>query len=144
MSEIIEMGKGMGLLTAEEIIAADDIEYRDVPVPEWTPGYVKGGDVEPRCVRLRTMTAAEAIEFATEFSSLDQAGRNAVIIVMIAKCAVDAEGNPLFSEEQVGSLRSKSFPVYNRLQKEVLDLNGFGDEETATEAEKKDSEKAAG
>ena len=140
------------LLTAEEILAADDLTHIDVPVPEWTPGYIEGADVEighadhvaVRNVRLRVMTADEAIIFATSTQSGDAGKRNELVVTLIAACAIDENGDQLFSQEQVDGLKKKSFVVYQRLQDAVLLLNGFADEDDAADTEKKDSENPAG
>ena len=132
------------LLTAEEILAADDLTHTDVPVPEWTPGYIEGGELEARSVRLRVMTADEAIVFATSTQSGDAGERNELVVTLIAACAIDENGERLFSQEQVGALKKKSFVVYQRLQEAVLLLNGFADEDDAADTEKKGSENPAG
>jgi hypothetical protein len=139
MSDVISMDAKQGLLSAEEILAADDLRHTDVPVPEWTPGYIEGGDVEPRAVRLRVLQADEAIDFATSLQGADAGVKNELVISLIAVCAIDENGDRLFAEDQVAGLRKKSFSVYQRLQNAVLILNGFADEEKAIEAEKKDS-----
>lgn len=133
-----------GLLTAAEILGADDLDFVDVPVPEWTPGYVKPkpGEEEDeaqivKAIRLRTLTAGESIDFA-EASPQAKMDR---IVALVARCATDENGEPLFTEQQAKQLRTKSWPVWSRIQTAFLVLNGLAEEDDAgdaTEAEKND------
>lgn len=122
-----------GLLSADEILAADDLDYEDVPIPEWTPGY-RPGDAssdEPlvavRCVRLRVMTGEEAIQFTEDQENAETA--RDTMIRLVATCAVDERNEPLFTRDQVVALSAKSFPVFKRLQRATLLLNGLATEE---------------
>lgn len=123
-----------GLLTVDEILAIDDITHIDVPIPEWTPGYVDGGIA--RAIRIRCMTADEAMVFAE--SQADEVLRRDTMVRLIQQCAVNEDGTSVFGAGHVDALRQKSFVVFNRLQKAILKLNGFTDDEDPVEAEKKD------
>lgn len=135
-----------GLLSADEILAGTDpsrLEYIDVPVPEWTPGYgdPKAGDIKPKKVRLRVMTGDEAMEFADHQQALSvplQPGqpkpKRDSMIRLVCQCAVDNDGNPLFTEAQLTQLGGLSFAVLQRLQDAALVLNGFAKEDDAQEA----------
>lgn len=123
-----------GLLTAEEILAGADVtrlESIEVEVGEWTPGWTKANDVEPRKVRMRVMTGDEAMDFAA-----DQAkpGKKDTMMRLICKCAVNEQNEPVFTEQQLGQIGSLSFGVLQRLQNAALILNGFAEEENAQEA----------
>jgi hypothetical protein len=128
-----------GLLSAAEILAADDLDFEDVPIPEWTPGYVAGApdeeNPEPRSVRLRVMTGDEAIQFTEEQD--DPALARDTMIRLVATCAVDENGEQLFSPGEVARLKSKSFPIFKRLQRVAMLLNGLA-EESDPEEEKND------
>ncbi len=119
------------LLSAEEILGSKDLDYVDVPVPEWTPE----GESEPRCVRMQVMSAAQAMGFAA--AQEDEEQRRLMMIKLVADCAVDAEGAPLFSAENVEALTHKNFRVFQRLQAEALVLNGFA-KEAGEDEEKND------
>ena len=132
-------------MTADEIYEADDLKFEDIPVPEWSPGWVKGvglpDDIEPRCLRLLEMSADQAIEF-TDSIQADAKSRNNAIVNIIRLTAVDLDGNRLFAEDgSMQNMMRKSFNVYQRLSTAALKLNGFtsDDDETSEETpEKKD------
>ena len=110
--EVVQEEKKM--LSAQEILDAEDIVETVVYVPEW-----KGS------VRLRSMTAAEAEAFVREVEvAKDKHGAARVL----AWSAVDDEGNKLFTAEDIEKLRAKSFGAIVRLQKEALRINGMEDE----------------
>ncbi len=120
------------LLSAEEILASKDLDYVDVPVPEWTPGYAEAGgenqtEIEVRKIRIQVMSAAQAMSFAA--AQEDEEQRRLMMIKLVADCAVDAEGEPLFSADNVEALTHKNFRVFQRLQAEALVLNGFATED---------------
>lgn len=131
---------GGALLTADQVLANADpkrLEYVDVAVPEWTPA---GAD-EPLKIRLRVMTADEAIEFAQHQAALNaprQPGqappKQDAIQRLVCKCAVDEDGNPIFNEQQLEQLGGLSFAVLQRLQDKALVLNGFAEEDDAQES----------
>lgn len=98
-------------LTAAEILASNDLETADLEVPEW------GGTV-----RFRVMRASEAIKFQETLNS--PAKKNAWV-KLLALCAVDADGNRLFTDAQMDVLKEKSTAVFLRMQKFLLTLNGF-------------------
>lgn len=134
--------KRAGILSAAEILAHTDastLEYVDVPVPEWTPADCE----EPMKVRLRVMTGEEAIEFAEHQAALNapmQPGqarpKRDAIMRLVCQCAVDEEGQPLFTRAQLEELGKLSFAVLQRLQDKALVLNGFAEEDVAQEAAK--------
>lgn len=113
------------LLSAEDIFGADDLEPVTIYVPEW-----KGN------VRIRPLSATETFEFVE--ASKKNTGSGAV--VLLAMCAVDANGNQLFSADDLNQrkrLGKKSLKAIMRLQKIAMDLNGLSDNSKA-EAAKND------
>lgn len=106
------------LLTEEEILSADDLDYVDVPVPEWTPK----GAAKPKCIRLRAMSAADGIKFTEEIGG--EARKNGMVKILVA-CAIKADGSPMFTAQQLEALKKKNIRVFSRLQDEALKLNGF-------------------
>ena len=102
------------VLSAEDILGADDVEFERVPVPEW------GG-----VVILKTMSAADAIRFHKMSAG---ANRDEAIVQILAYCACDESGNLLFTTPgQVEKLRRKNIKVFKRLQDAAMDLNGFNE-----------------
>lgn len=110
------------LLSAEAILAAEDIKTVDVNVPEW------GGTV-----RLRTLTGEEAMRFA---ESVTGENRSESAVRIVGLCAIKDDGTPLFTEEQLTQLKQKSLRAIMRLQREAMTINGFTEEEA--EAAKND------
>lgn len=95
----------MGVLTAAEILAAEDLRLEKVSVPEWK------GDVY---VRNLTGRALDAYQFslADEKGELDFTDRRAKLL---ARCLCDDKGKRLFSEAQIEALSGKSADVLVRL-----------------------------
>jgi hypothetical protein len=117
--EKIESVEPRKMLTAEDILSADDLQVVEVDVPEW------GG-----VVRLRPLTAQQAIKFAEEAKE-NKGALSAVNVA--AMCIVDATGSPMFNAEQLEKLKSKSLRAMMRIQKEALRINGLDEKaETAT------------
>lgn len=117
-------------LSADDILAVDDIEVVPVDVPEW-----KGK------VHLRTMSADEATKF-TEYLS-DPANKRKGLVRIVALCLCDEKGNRLFpdgpdSAAKLEKLRGKNVKAFVRLQKEAMRINGYEDETKALENAKND------
>jgi hypothetical protein len=103
------------LLSAEDILSADDITYKDVFVPAW-----KGH------VRLRQLTAQESVEFMDSIQG--EAKKNGPLLLLI-KSAVDKQGNKMFTPAVLDKLKKKSMASVVLLQNEALKLNGLTEEE---------------
>lgn len=113
----------MALLSAEEILNADDRRYEIVAVPEW------GGEV-----RLRSLTGRERDAF--EASLQDRKGKSVKENVenfrarQVALCAVDAEGKLLFTnKQQVVMLGNKSVAALQRVFNKCNEMNGFSEQD---------------
>lgn len=98
-------------LSADDILVSDDQETLDVYVKEW-----KG------TVQFRAMTADAAIGFQDKLKGPAQ---RQALVVLFQLCAVDRDGQPLFTPQKLETLRKKSWPVFLRLQKPLMQLNGF-------------------
>lgn len=118
-------------LSAQEILDADDAEYAYVDVPLW------GGTV-----RLRTLTADEAMDFARLSSNSDGSMHGEMMVYLVEKTAVDEQGDQLFSKEQAKGLTKKNFRIFTELQDAALELNKLNpkdsEEKSAVEEEKND------
>lgn len=99
---------GSKILSAAEILAADDLQTVDVEVPEW------GG-----VVRLRSLTGEEISKIidATSQRGADRA------LQIVALCAIDEKGATLFTSEQLADLQKKNLKVLLRLQTAAMRLN---------------------
>lgn len=112
----------MGYLTRDEILKADDIQFFDVPVPEW------GGTV-----RIRGLSGFERDDF--EASVIDQRGRKTRIKLsnlrakLVALSVVNGNGERLFSEKDVRVLGQKSAAALQRVFEAAQRLSGISDED---------------
>lgn len=120
----------MALLSKAQILAAGDIEYDTVDVPEWN------GEV-----RVKTWSVAEADAVV----GLIQVGQSAGLIPLwrekiVAFSVVDAVGATMFDEDDIAALGRKSTAAMNRVFKAAMTLNKLGNyadpgNEEAAEAE---------
>jgi len=112
----------MALLSRDAILAADDREYEVVPCPEW------GGEV-----RLRSLTGAERDAYEqslvqTRGKSREMNLRNARA-KLVALCAVDENGNRLFSDQDVAALGRKNAKPLDRLFDVARRLSGLSEDD---------------
>lgn len=112
----------MGLLSRDAILAAEDRAYEQVDCPEW------GGQV-----RLRSITGGQ--RDAYEASLVQQRGnsrqtnlRNARA-KLIVLCAVDADGRPMFTEDDVNALSRKNAKPIDRLFDACRRLCGLSEDD---------------
>lgn len=104
----------MTLLNRDAILAAQDLKFEDVDVPEW------GGPV-----RVRVMTGAERDSYSNDL--LDASGKfdaKAYRAKLLARCLVDDTGARLFTDDQVIELQNKSAAVIDRLFSVADRING--------------------
>jgi hypothetical protein len=112
----------VALLSADQILAAEDRTYEDVPVPEW------GGEV-----RLRSLSGAERDEY--EQGLVRQVGNKQVTDArnarakLVALCAVNEDGSLLFTKAQVIKLGSKNAAALQRLFDVACRMNGFTEDD---------------
>lgn len=103
----------MSFLTKEQIIAAQDRQFREVDVPEW------GGKI-----RLASFDADQALHHS-ELLRKRSEGKEVPnpISAMLAASIVDEKGNRLFTEKDMAELGKKSPTVLSRLVDAVRELN---------------------
>lgn len=113
----------MGILTREQILAAEDLPKETVPVPEW------GGDVI-----VRSMTAVERDDLEAHFLSERAKSKEGVDAVRnfrartLVLCIVDESGKRLFEKpEDVDALGRKNAAVISRLFGVVERVNGLSE-----------------
>jgi hypothetical protein len=108
----------MGLLSKDAIWQTDDRQFEDVYVPEWNGS-----------VRLKGLTGAERDAF--EAASVKQVGNTAQLnkrnfrARLVALCAINENGEPLFEPSDVIHLGQKSAKALDRLFDSALRLNGM-------------------
>ncbi len=102
-------------LNRQAILAADDLKSEEVHVPQW------GGSV-----RIRVMTGLERDELRMEFAKYSNGDAGAFAAVLVASCAVDDEGNRLFTMDDVAALRGKGAAALDGPAAVAMRLNGLG------------------
>lgn len=103
------------LLTAADILDSDDESYVDVDVSKWWKVGDKG------TIRIRSMTAREALAFR----NIDN---QESMISVVSRCAIDQDGNRLFTDRQVERLKKKCFAAFITIQEAAMRLNGLSSE----------------
>jgi hypothetical protein len=109
--------EGVVLLDRAAILAADDIKYEDIYVPEW------GGTV-----RARSLTGTERDQYDAESYRAQQGKGEALAdfrVRRVAKSLVDADGKRLFSDADLAVLGAKNGAVIDRLDDVVARLAGL-------------------
>ena len=123
----------MGLITKVQVLAARQLQYEDVPVPELAP------DDPEAMARICTMSGLmkDAWESAVYLPSAD--GKTVVInrenwrACLLAHCWVDENFERLFTTSaEVLALGDTSVKVLDRLYQVAKRLNVVGAEEEAT------------
>lgn len=108
----------MALLTREQILAAQDIRYDTVPVPEW------GGEA-----RLRSMTGADRDEY--EQWLISQRGPDEKTNIrnlrarLVSLSIVDDAGQRLFSDADIEALGERSAAALDRVTEAASRLNSL-------------------
>lgn len=94
----------MSVLTADQILAADDAGLLKVEVPEW------GGDVY-----IRVMSVGERDSYERMWIGKRESGVENFRTEYLARVLCDDKGKLLFTKQQTESLASKSGAVMGRL-----------------------------
>jgi hypothetical protein len=112
-------------VTGDEVMAADDISFVEVEVPEWG----KKADGSSKKVLLKSMSGGEAITFGDKMNDPKTKSQGMIEIVTLTAVRPDGKGgySPLFNQTQAVGLKKKSVRVFMRLQKAALELNGFNE-----------------
>lgn len=110
----------MTLLTKEQILAADDIQTRDVEVPEW------GGTVRIAMMsgRARDLYEASLYKNKDNDSTFDNLRAR-----FLSYCVVNEEGNLMFAPNDLVELGKKSAAALDRVFSAASELNGTSESE---------------
>lgn len=114
----------MEFLNRDRILAAQDLRFEEVEIPEWEG-----------TVRVRGLTGAQRDQYEAEVLSAH--GRRGSFELrfrqarakLVAMSVVDAEGNLLFSEGDVAALGGKSARALDRIFDVAARLSGLTGEE---------------
>lgn len=103
----------LALLTTEELLAAcDDVQFKEISVPEW-----RGS------IRIGSLTADDMIAWSE--SNDDPAQKRVAGINLLVKSLVDANGHRIGTEAFTAKFKRSSHTLINRLCQEVLAFNGM-------------------
>lgn len=112
----------MALLSRNQIVEADDVEYETVACPEW------GGEVRLRSIRGTQRDAYEASLVVEKSGSRSMNLRNARAKLVIL-CAIDETDALLFSAEDLNALGRKNAKPLDRLFDACKRLAGLSDDD---------------
>lgn len=111
------------LLTREEILGANDLAYRDVPVSEWKEGAF---------VRVKAISGSERDEYEgfvagdRKSGKLNTRNMRARLLVL---ALIDEDGKRLFTINDLESLGRKNAAVIDRLYDVATELAGISKSE---------------
>lgn len=113
------------ILSAEDILNANDLKAEVVEVPEW------GGSV-----RIRTMTGLERDEFEAQIARQSTGeGANVKVdmrglkVKVLSLTVVDDQGKLLFTPKQIQQLEKKSGKALDDVFQVASKLNGLGEKQ---------------
>jgi hypothetical protein len=121
----------MSLLNRDLILAADDTDYEDVPVPEW------GGTV-----RVAGMSGADRNSYQASMvvlgpnGSVQRLNMSDQLAKLLSRCLIDEAGNRLFSDKDLKALSAKSGAVLDRLGDVAMRLSRLRKEDLEAETGK--------
>jgi hypothetical protein len=101
---------GLKRLTMDEMLAAPDVQYRDVQA--W------GG-----VVRLGSLTAEQMIQFVEQ--NVDEKARRIAGIRMVVQSLVNDDGERIGTDAHIPQFLKKDAATTNRLVETVMELNGL-------------------
>jgi hypothetical protein len=109
-------------LTRDEIMAAQDVQFEDVSVPEW------GGEVRVKSLMGEERDALEAtmIQGKGKNTSVNLANLRAKLV---ARSIVDESGQRIFSDTDIFALGKKSAAALSRVYEVAQRLSGISAED---------------
>jgi len=109
------------LLSKDQILNIEDTKFEDVDVDEW------GGSVRIKLMSASDRDAYEASTFKMIGKEIKPDMVNARA-KLVSKCAIDEDGNLLFSAGEVGKLGQKSSAAMDRLVSAARKINGMDEQ----------------
>ena len=100
------------LISSRQVQESNDVRYRDIPVDEWEEGA---------SLRIRSFTARELVSF----TSLKGDNQKQGIVRGLIMCAVDENGDRIFTNDDIGWLMDKNVKILHRIQEAILIHNGM-------------------
>jgi hypothetical protein len=104
----------MATLTAEQILAVDDLGLLKIEVPEWKPAGWTAADGVPE-VYCRVMSVGERDSYEWLWIGKRETGIENFRTEYLARVLCDDKGNRLFNRDQIEQFAQKSGSVMGRL-----------------------------
>lgn len=121
------------ILTAAQILQADDIKKVLVFVPDWNGSvYVRGATARERDEYEQSLVYTKVKDDKTEVVENSDNARARFVV----KCVVDESGNRLFTDDQADALGKKSAAMVNLLFQKIQSMSAMG-KKAMDELEKK-------
>lgn len=111
----------MPTLNREAILQAQDLPTKAVFVPEWNGEVI-----------VKTLMGNERDKFEQWVENRKKDGKiniEGLKVRLVILCAVDENGNNLFTDEDADALNKKSSAAIDRLFRVAQDLNHFADDD---------------
>jgi hypothetical protein len=124
------------MLSREQILNKNDIEVKQIPVPEW------GGDVFIRQLTRGEQDTYLKRQYGETRLKQDSKAKNQDISAVniyghdafLVSCGVcDEDGKPLFKAEDIEALKKKNGAVIGRLAVEIVKFSGMAGDVTVEE-----------
>lgn len=122
------------VLTREQIEAADDLPFDDVPIPEW------GGDVRLKMLNGEQRETIEIRMNKCQKGSIEEQSKSWKDLkpLILSFAIVDENGKRQFEPKDVSVLGKKNGDVLDRLYNHVIKQNAFSKEEADALAKNSD------
>lgn len=120
-------------LGREQILTADDLETREVHVPEWADP-VTGDDV----VLVKALSGDERMAFQLSLAQIrtlpngnteTRPDLRNMTAKLVARAIVDEQGNRVFSDQDIAALGKKSAAALERVFAVAQEMSGLSDED---------------
>lgn len=98
-------------LLSRDSVLASSLPVEDVEIPEW------GG-----VIRIQAMSAARGAEYMRASQKINP---DHILALLVTFCAVDGQGNLLFTPEDAASLIEKEMDPINKLGQAAVRINGM-------------------
>jgi hypothetical protein len=113
------MSEEKRILSIEEMLSAEDIEYREIPT--WKVKDQKTGQMVQGYTRIVSLTA----EQVAKWRETNEANKHNMGLRLFVDSLVDKDGNRIGSEAHYEAFKKKSNAFQERVVAEVIKLNGL-------------------
>ena len=116
----------MPLLTRDDILNAKDVQYEDVPCPEWAPEGTDPNNAVARCASLGAKAYQELAADQVDAEGNEIAAARASVFERVcARGIVNEKGDRIFTDADVVALGKKSHAPIQRCYRVIARLSGM-------------------